>query len=49
VGELHAASVRSAPAAGGSAYLRISLRLPAGAAADQQGRSLRMRYRFTIA
>jgi len=35
--------------AGGSAYLCISLRLPADAAADQQGRSLRLRYRFTVA
>jgi hypothetical protein len=35
--------------AGGTAFLRVSLRLPAGAATDQEGRSVRLRYRFTAA
>jgi hypothetical protein len=35
--------------AGATAFLRVSLRLPADAAVDQEGRSLRLRYRFTAA
>jgi hypothetical protein len=47
-GRMSTRRIGSVPARG-AAWLRVSLRLPANAAADQEGRSLRLRYRFTAA